>query len=394
MSKFKFFALISAVCLIGVIFCTKIGFSQSPRARVQLITSPPVSQITPFEAEATKPQSPVLLKLKSIDAAGNSLENAKINLKILTPPKNPWFTTDFPIVEGTKLLEMEAIAPQGELQIQQMFPIRGTYQLLVNVAPTEANTFVPFEQKLTLSVPENWLKYRNFFILAGILLVVGLIGGLAIAGQQQISTGEVAPTRVRLLLSGLIVMAIAVLLFVNVSAEIVQSQMSMPMSHLRESVPENSKSGIIQSQGLEVQLSGDPNAKVGTPANLKVQLIDTKTNVPVTDAVVDLKTTQLENNWLAFAYQGVLNEAGKFAWQQQFFDGAPHKIEVKVAPKPNAARQFEPFQVRREIEVEGVAPPLLVRSIVLGYLIGIVGIGLLSGFYFIPLLKNKISHRG
>jgi hypothetical protein len=379
MSKFKFFALISAVCLIGVIFCTKIGFSQSPRSRVQLITSPSVSQIMPFEAEATKPQSPVLLKLKAIDAAGNSLENVKIGLKILTPHANLWFTTDFPIVEGTKLLEMEAIAPQGELPIQQMFPIRGTYQLLVNVAPTEANTFVPFQQELTLSVPENWLKYRNFLILAGILLVVGLVGGLAIAGQQQVSIGEVAPTRVRLLLSGLIVTAIAVLLFVNVSTEIAQSQMSMPMSHMSESVPETSKQGIVKSQGLEVRLSGDPDATVGTPANLQVQLIDTKTNLPVTDAVVEIKTTQLENNWLAFAYQGVFNEVGKLTWQQQFFDGAPHKIEVKVAPQPNAARQFEPFRVQREIEVEGVAPPLLVRLIVLCYLTGIVGIGLAIG---------------
>jgi hypothetical protein len=381
MSKLKFSSLISVVCLVCVIFFyTTSSFSQSPRSKVQLITSPPVSQLTPFETEATQPQSPVLLKLKAIDATGNSLKNAKISLKIVTPPKNPWFTTDFPIVEGTKLLEMEAIALQGELSIQQMFPIRGTYQLLINVAPIEANTFVPFKQKLTLSIPENWLKYRNFLILAAILLVVGLIGGLAIAGQPQIPTGEIVPIRVRLLLNGLIVLAISVLLFINVSAEIAQSQISMPMSHLSESIPETSKSGIVRSQGLEVRLSGDPNATVGTPANLQVQLIDTKTNVPVTDAVVDLKTTQLENNWLAFAYQGVLNQAGKFTWQQQFFDGALHKIEVKVAPKPNAARQFEPFQVRREIEVEGVAPPLLVRSIVLSYLTGIVGIGLLMGF--------------
>jgi hypothetical protein len=243
-----------------------------------------------------------------------------------------------------------------------------------------ANTFVPFEQKLTLSVPENWLKYRNFAILIAILLGLGLVGGLVIGGQQQVSIGEIAPTRVRLLLSGLIVLAIAVLLFVNVSAEIAQSQMSMPMSHLRESVPETSKSGIVKSQGLEVQLSGSANATVGIPANLQIQLIDTKTNLPVTDAVVDLKTTQLENNWLAFAYQGVLNEAGKLTWQQQFFDGASHKIEVKVAPQPNAVRQFEPFQVQREIEVEGVAPPLLVRSIVLGYLTGIIGIGLAIAF--------------
>lgn len=270
-----------------------------------------------------------------------------------------------------------------------MFPIRGTYQLLVNVAPTEANAFIPFQQKLTVSVSENWLKYQNFLILAGILLIVGLIGGLATGGEQQIPTGEIAPTRVRLLLSGLIVVAIAVLLFVNVSAELAQSHMSMPMSHMTKPIPESSKSGIAKSENLEVRLSGDLNAKVGVPANLQVELFDTQTNLPVTDAVVEIETTQLENDWLAFAYQGVLNEAGKFAWQQQFFDGAPHKVEVKVAPKPDAARQFEPFEAQREIEVEGVAPPLLVRAIVLGYLTGIVGIGLSIGFYFRGYKKVK-----
>ena len=45
------------------------------------------------------------------------------------------------------------------------------------------------------------------------------MGRFAIAGQQQVSTGEVAPTRVHLLLSGLIVTAIAVLLFVNQDPE-------------------------------------------------------------------------------------------------------------------------------------------------------------------------------
>lgn len=135
---------------------------------------------------------------------------------------------------------------------------------------------------------------------------------------------------------------------------------------------------FYQHSRLCIHLETNRTFRVAT-ANLQVQLIDNKTNLPVTDAVVDLKTTQLENNWLAFAYQGVFNEVGKLIWQQQFFDGAPHKIEVQVAPKPYAARQFEPFQVQREIEVEGVAPPLLVRLIVLGYLTGIIGIGLAIG---------------
>lgn len=379
MSQLKLSKLISVVCLMGVVLYAMVSFSQSPQPRVQLTTNPPVSQILPFEAEATTPQSPVLLKLKATDAVGKPLENAKIDLTIFTPSKNPWLTTDFPIVEGTKLLEMEAIAPEGELQIQQMLPIRGTYQLLVNVTPLEASAFDPIEQKLTLSIPESRVKYLNFGILTAILLVVGLVGGLVIGGRQQIQSGEIAPTRVRLLLSGLIVVAIAVLLFVNISAEIAQSKMSMPMSHMTESVAEANKSGIARSQGLEARLSGDPNAAVGIPANLEVQLIDTKTNLPVGDAIFEIKTTQLENNWVAFAYQGSPDEAGKLRWQQQFFDGAPHKIEVKVSPKPNSANQFQPFQVQREIEVEGVAPPLTVRSVSLAYFTIIVAMGVVVG---------------
>ena len=366
--------------MMSIIFYAWVGFSQSPQPTVRLTTEPQISQILPFEAEANTPLSPVLLKLQALDAAGIPLENARIGLTILTPPKNPWFTTDFPIVEGTKLLDIEAIAPKGELQIQQMIPIRGNYQLLANVTPIAQNAFPPIQQTLTLSVPENWVKYRNFGILAAILLVVGLGGGLVIGGKQKIQAGEIAPQKVRLLLSGGIIIAIATLLYVNVSAEIAQSEMSMPMSHMTESKPTEKTSPIVKSQGFEVRLSGDVSATVGKTVNLQVQVTDTKTNQPVTDVLLNIKTIQLENDWIAFAYKGVPDAAGKLVWQEQFFDGAPHKVEVEVSPEPNAARQFLPFQVSQTIEVEGVAPPLSVRLTVLAYLTGIVVAGMAIGF--------------
>ena len=366
--------------MMSIVLYGWVGFSQSPQPTVRLTTEPPISQILPFEAEANTPLSPVLLKLQALDAAGIPLENARIGLTILTPPKNPWFTTDFPIVEGTKLLDIEAIAPKGELQIQQMMPIRGNYQLLANVTPIAQNAFPPIQQTLTLSVPENWVKYRNFGILAAILLVVGLGGGLVIGGKQQIPAGEIAPQKVRLLLSGGIIIAIATLLYVNVSAEIAQSEMSMPMSHMTESKPTEKTSPIVKSQGFEVRLSGDVSATVAKTVNLQVQVTDTKTNQPVTDVLLNIKTIQLENDWIAFAYKGVPDAAGKLVWQEQFFDGAPHKVEVEVSPEPNAARQFLPFQVSQTIEVEGVAPPLSVRLTVLAYFTGIVVAGMAIGF--------------
>ncbi|MBD2309558.1 hypothetical protein H6G17_29395 [Chroococcidiopsis sp. FACHB-1243] len=388
MPKFKLSALISAICLVSIVLYVLAGFSQVAQPKVRLTTEPGVNPIFPFEAEATKPQSPALLKLQVLDASGQPLENVKIGLTIFTPPKNPWFTTDFPIVEGTKLLEMAAVAPKGKLQIQQMLPIRGTYQLLVNVTPTLENAFSPFKQTLTLTVPENWLKYRNLGILVAILLIVGVVGGLAIGERQQLQSGEIAPQRVRLLLSGAIVVAIAALLFVNVSAEIAQSGMSMPMSHMSEPAPSSEQPSTIQSGGLQLRLSGDVSATVGQPANFQVNVIDPKTSQPVADVFLKIQATQLEDNWLAFAYQGTADATGQLKWQQQFFDGAPHKFEVEVSPQANAARQFQPFQVVKTIPVEGVAPPLSVRSIVLAYLTGVVIVGLLLGIW---LRRNRVK---
>ncbi|BAY59376.1 hypothetical protein NIES2135_62530 (plasmid) [Leptolyngbya boryana NIES-2135] len=380
MPKLKLSAFISATCLMSLMFYGVTGFSQTPRSTIRLTTDPSISQLAPFEAEAETHKPPARLTLEAIDANGQPLTNAKIRIQILTPSKTPWFTTDFPIVEGTKLLDIDAIAPQGKVQLQQTFPIRGTYQLLVNVTPQTANAFTPFQQTLTLSIPENWIKYRNFAILAAVLLIVGLVGGWIIGGRQLIQPGEIAPQRVRLLLSGAVIVAIAALLYVNVSAEMAQSGMSMPMSHMAETAPKSDASAVRQVQGLEMRLTGDKSAIVGQPARLQVNVIDSQTKQPVSDVQLKVTTTQLENNWNAFAYEGLNDTTGQFSWQQQFFDGAPHRIEVEVFPSSNAIRKFQPFQVEQTIEVEGVTPPLQVRLTGLVYFTGLIVVGLLAGF--------------
>ena len=379
MLKFKRFALISAACLMGVVFYGWVGFSQIPQSSIKLTTSPVLAQIKPFEAESSDPQSPVQLTLQALDRSGQALENAKIHLTILTQPKNPWFTTDFPIVEGTTLLDMEALAPKGELKLQQMLPIRGDYRLQVKVTPVAENAFVPIQETLRLRVSENWVKYRNLGIVATILVAVGLGGGWVIGSRQKILPGEVAPQRVRLLLSGVTVVAIATLLFVNVSAEFAQSHGSMAMSHGTEEAPPSDMPSKLNTEGLSVQLSGDSGATVGQPAKLQVSVMDAKNNKPVTKVALKVTTTQLENNWVAFAYEGTPDLSGAFAWQQQFFDGAPHHIEVEIAPQANAERQFKSFRVAQNIAVEGVAPPLQARLIPLAYFTLLVGLGLLLG---------------
>ncbi|HEY9860035.1 MAG TPA: hypothetical protein V6D16_11065 [Candidatus Obscuribacterales bacterium] len=380
MAKIKLVSLLSLVGLLGALGYGSVGRSQAVQPSVQLVTEPPISQLLPFEADAEQLQKPVQLRLQALDATGKPLRNVKIQVKLLTPPANPWLPTDFPIVEGTKLLDLAAIATQGQLQFQQMLPIRGEYQLQVEVTPTVANAFSPFQQTLTLPVAENSIKYRNFAILVVILLGVGFGGGWVIGGKQELQPGEIAPQRVRLLLSGTIVVAIAALLVVNISAELSHShEHSHEHKHGDEAIAALPSS--LNTQGLEVKLLGHHHATVGEPAELVVQAIDTKAGKPATDVVFDIKAKSLEAGWVAFAHQATPNNQGEFTWQQQFFDGAPHQVEVEVAPKPNAARQFAPFKVAQEIAVEGIEPPLRSRLLGLGYFVSILLVGLGLGLW-------------
>ncbi|MDZ8226867.1 hypothetical protein [Nostoc sp. ChiVER01] len=375
MKKYRLFGVISAVCITLSILYSFVGNSQISTSRVLLSTNPPLERILPFEAEAERPQSPVTLKLQAVNAAGKPLENTKISLQILTPNRNPWLTTDFPIVEGTKLLQMNATAPDGKLEIQQMLPIRGNYQLLVNVSPLVANAFTPYQQTLNLNVRENPIKYKYFVVIAAILLSLGLLGGWVIGGQKELQQGEIAPQSVRLLLSALTVVAIVTLLVINISAEVAEAHGSEHHSNSTEVIAPSSQ----KSQGLEINLGGDKNATVGKLANLSLQVKDSATGQPIKDVALQVKAIALEHNLTVFDYKGIPDEQGKLTWLEQFFDGSPHKIEVEATPLPGSSRQFAPVKVAQEVEVEAIAPPIYIRLIGLFYFTAFVGIGMAIG---------------
>lgn len=381
--------LIAIITLMAVLYFGSIGVAKSSQPTVQLTVGSAGGQLFPFEAEAATSQFPAGLTLQALDEAGQPLQNAKIHLTILTPPKNTWFPTDFPLVEGTKLLDIESIAPRGKMQVQQMLPIQGKYQLLVNVTPIVENQFTPFDRKLTLYVPENPLEWVNLGILAWILLLVGLGGGWVIGGKEEILPGAIVPARVRLLVSGVAVAAIATLLLVNISAELAESH-SHEHNRYREVSLSAHQSEIIDSTGIKLLIAGDTDAKVGQVANFEIQAIDPKKDRPVTDLNFKIKTIHQESKWVAFAYNGKTDINGKFAWQQQFFDGAPHKVEVEFAPQ-NDATEFVPLRVTRAIEVEGAAPPLSVRLIPLTYCTGIIAIGLILGLQLRKLPLEKLN---
>lgn len=350
---------------------------------VQLQTEPPYNEIVPAV-------EPVQFMLQAVDPSGHPLADATIQAQLLTPAKTPWLSSDFPIVEGTTLLELSANAPAGSLQFQQVMPIRGAYQINVQVAPNVAGAFQPFEQSLRFSVPENPVKYRNLTILLSILLMAGFGGGWVIGGNQVIQSGELVPESVRLLLSAAMGVAIVALLFVNISAEFSSvhshntvAEHSHDHSHAHPHAAESadSVSAMQQSQGLAARLSGDTQATVGQLATQTVQVMDAATKQPITDVRLNVQSIALEHNELVFAYEGMPNAEGQLTWQEQFFDGAPHQVAVEIQPQPNSQRQFQPFKIADQVQVEAIAPPLHTRLITLSYFTAVFVLGLLLGLW-------------
>lgn len=339
---------------------------------VQLQSQPALEQVVPFG-------KPTKISLQAVGSTGQPLPDAQMQLRLLTPPKTPWLTSDFPIVEGTTLLELNAPAPGGTLRFEQTLPIRGQYQLEVQVAPRVPGAFPAFAQTLQFSIPENPIKYRNLAILVTILLLVGFGGGWVLAGNQQTRPGEIVPERVRLVLSGAIILAIAVLLIVNLSAERASSHSSGEHGGGSASLAANAEH---QSGDILARLSGDQQATVGKMATQTVEVRNAVTDSPVTNVRVRVQAIALEDKEVMFAYEGQPDANGQLTWQEQFFDGAPHRVSAEVMPVQGAEGEFQPFQVSHEVEVAAIAPPLSVRLITLFYFTAVFAVGLMVGLFW------------
>jgi hypothetical protein len=402
MSKFNLASLISSSCLMSLIAvgCFNAPAKSAP-ATVKLTTEPSLDRVVPYEAEAEAAQQPVKLTLQAIDSTGKPLANVRMKVKLMAPDPTPWFTTDFPIVEGTKLLDLQADAPTGQIQLQQMLPIRGNYQLQVTATPLGVAGGEAIQQTLTLSVPENSLKYQNSAVVVLLLAAIGLGGGWVIGAKRVTKAGEIAPQPVRLLLSGATLAAIVALLYVNVSSELSQSGISQPMSHPvgtghehggstehdRNSIP----ASTITSQGIKLAITGDDSTTVGKTANFQVKAVDPKTDRPVAGTVnIQTINTEKTDKWTAFGYQGAISQGegfandanGQLAWQSGLFDGSKHQVNVEFTPAAVAGQQGKPIKVAQVVEVEGVAPPLYIRLISLGYMTGIVASAFLVAFWW------------
>ena len=312
-----------------------------------------VLKTTPSATEIGPDSTFVKTTLTVVDAAGQAVPNAYLKLHLDAPSGNAFISTDFPIVEGTPLIEYEGILPDGLLEFSYIYPIRGAYNFEVEAGRDPATA--TYKDTLTLTISENRNEIFSFIIFAALLLVLGLVAGFIIgrgARAQQMATGGLA----LLIGAGLVISSTAV----------AQAHGGGDVSDA-EPFTESATNG-----DLTVAYAMNPGAgRVGTFNALTFSATDTQGN-PTSDTTFDVTLWHIEDEKPVFAATLYAPE-GNANLNFQFFDGAEH--EVRLAASNSAGL----VQLTRVVEVEGINPPLPTKIKTTIYLVLITFVGILVG---------------
>ena len=124
----------------------------------------------------------VKILLTIVDNDGNPVKTGRVRTRLYAPTSSRLFSTDFPHVEGTLLLDMELPFSNGSVAWEYLFPIRGDYRL-------EAELVDPSREDMrrvfSLSIKEHRAKFFYLGSFTVALFLVGFIGGRLFTGLSR-----------------------------------------------------------------------------------------------------------------------------------------------------------------------------------------------------------------
>jgi hypothetical protein len=142
---------------------------------VKFHTEPLPAQIGPFE-EAVK------FSLVVNDNTGKPVERGEIAIALDAPSASSFLSTDFPLIQGTRLLEMRLPLTEGQSEWRQLLPIRGVYRLAIAVSAGDGRVA---QKNFELTVAENWQKWLWLGLFCAALFLVGFVAGRVFTGSRR-----------------------------------------------------------------------------------------------------------------------------------------------------------------------------------------------------------------
>lgn len=298
---------------------------------IRLQTLPALDKARPFS-------DPVKILLKIVDNDGNPVGTGRVRARLYAPIPNRLFSTDFPHVEGTLLLDMELPFSNGSVAWEYVFPIRGDYRLEIELAdPSKEN----IRRTFNLSVKEHRIKFFYLGCLLVVLFLLGLIAGRLFSGRR-------ANHGLNLKLG----FFLSLLPLATGSTSDIQTK-------------EGTGSQLVT--GLEVS-----PAVVGKISRVHWKLTDPRTRKPVASRL-SLTITHGEKGKQIFSVKNVPTE-GNFTLDFQFVDASDHLLAAVAEPEGE-----EPVREKKVITVTGVHPPRETFFAPMILFLAVLALGLAAG---------------
>jgi hypothetical protein len=296
--------------------------------QIYLNTSPRAEQLHPWK-------EPAALSLLVTAADGRPVQQGWLAVTLEAPLPGIFFSTDYPIVEGSRLADLRLPLRRGRADWRYVFPIRGEYRMTVDYVTAEGKKASKIFQ---IRIPETRLKWATLGGFLVILFLVGFTAGRIFSGAR-LGSGKTAAC---------LIIGVVSLLPLSPCAA---GQRSVEAKHAAR---------------LEIA-----PARVGQPALVQWRLLGDGGGEKST-SVLTLIITHLEKQQIVFAVEKIF-VADEFSINFQFSDGAEYKI--------SAVADIGKESVRTEqiIQVAAVEPPARTIVPALALFLIVIAAGTVAG---------------
>jgi hypothetical protein len=287
-------------------------------------TSPLPERLRPFSEPAT-------LSLLATAADGKPLASGWLNVR-LEAPRPIFFSTDFPLAEGSILTEMRLPLRAGKAEWRYNFPIRGEYRLFVEVlAPDGSQSTKMF----AIEVREHRSKWLTLAAFMLGLLGVGVLAGRIFTRPVSKGAGALAA-----------IFSASLFLALSSSTAFAQAGAVKPIARLEIDSPAAGKLARIR------------------------WVLDADGGNGGRGALLSLAITHIEKKMTVFTVDKIPVE-GKFSMNFHFVDGAEHRVTAHAQLAGGRSARSE-----QVVSVSAVEPPISAMLPAMGLFLAVIGLGL------------------
>ena len=350
-----------AILFVGMcIACA--GLFAADELDLEIRSDPPVEAIKP-NVDAAK------LIFQLVKKDGSFTGSAQFHIEMYSPPKNTFFSTGFPIVEGTQLLCGDFTAENGRLELAYLFPIRGAYRIKATAQTGSAK--IELDQNFQIREEPEVVRY--FSVLMALLVSFGAVSGIVL-GRSAFSRASAQCSTAAIL---------AFLLLAAGTGQSASAHEGHPQADGEIKTTDRVEAVSARGDRLEMRLIPEL-ATVGQMAALEgVFIRKEKTGEAV---LFTLSFVNLDHNKEIFRTE-FQSPDGKFRLQHQFVDGAAHRIELSA--RPAMEHTFIPLIAEMNIAVHAIHPPTRIVMRTLAFMLGVVALSMGLAFAVTVKLSGR-----